>query len=152
MDMTFSQSVRAGARRSQPWRGTFAALVPATTLFCTAAYAAEVKATFITGTWATEEGCEKVAKLAAGSVRSVTTVPETLTQDGYETWEGGCTFSEIKEPEPGRKWSVKTACVDGAEEWSDEETMELDASGKKLTVTVEDKTTVFVRCDSEKGK
>jgi hypothetical protein len=121
-------------------------------LLSAGAEAAEVKATFLTGTWATEEGCQKVAALEAGSVRSVTTVPETLTQDGYATWEGGCTFSEIRETEPGRKWSVKTACVDGAEEWSDEETMELDASGKKLTVKVEDKTTVFVRCDSEKGK
>src|SRR5262245_53254204 len=125
--MTFSQSVRVAARRIRARRGAVLAALPAV-LSCTAAHAGDVKATFITGTWATVEGCEKVAQLAAGSVRSVTTVPETLTQDGYETWEGGCTFSEINETEPGRKWSIKTACVDGAEEWSDEETMELEAS------------------------
>jgi hypothetical protein len=141
------------ARRSagEGWM-RFCSSALALVLLSAGAQSAEVKATFITGTWATEEGCEKVAKLAAGSVRSVTTVPETLTQDGYETWEGGCTFSDIKETEPGRKWSAKTACVEGADEWTGDETMELDASGKKLTVTVEDKTTVFVRCEGEKGK
>jgi hypothetical protein len=109
------------------------------------------KATFIAGTWATEEGCGKLAKIAAGTPRSVETVPETLTQDGYATWEGGCTFTDIQETAPGRKWSIKTACAEGADEWTGDETLEFDAAGKRLTVTVEDKTTVFVRCEAEKG-
>ncbi len=144
-----------GARRSagRGWAPVCAAcaLGLASAASTRSASGAEVKAAFITGTWATEEGCQKLAKIASGTPKSVETMPETLTQDGYATWEGGCTFSEIKETVPGRTWSVKTACVDGAEEWSDDETIVLDETGKRLTVTVEDKTTVFVRCESGKG-
>jgi hypothetical protein len=127
------------------------ALILASAAATPSARGAEVKATFIAGTWATEDGCEKLVKIAAGTPRSVETVPETLSAAGYDTWEGGCTFSEVKETAPGQKWAVKTLCVDGPEEWSDVETMEFDAAGKRLTVTVEDKSTLFVRCDSEKG-
>jgi len=139
----------AGGGRAQ--LGAACAFFLASAALTTGASGGELKASFIIGTWATEEGCQKLAKIAAGSVRSVTTVPETLTADGYDTWEGGCTFSEIKETAAGRKWSVKTACVESAEEWSDSETMELDETGKRLTVTVEDKVTVFVPCAAEKG-
>ncbi len=114
--------------------------------------AAEVKAPFVDGVWATEEGCRKLADLAAGTPRSVDTVPETLTADGYQTWEGGCTFASIEETEKGRAWTVKTSCADGPEEWSDTERLELDDANGRLKVTVDGKTTEFVRCEAEKEK
>jgi hypothetical protein len=113
---------------------------------------AEVKAPFVDGVWATEEGCRKLAELAAGTPRSVETVPETLTADGYQTWEGGCTFTSIEETERGRTWTVQTSCAEGAEEWSDTERVELDAANGRLEVTVDGKATEFVRCEAEKGK
>lgn len=149
--MLIELPARVKAGRSRKRLGLACVLMSAPVLFSAGARAGDVKAPFITGIWATEEGCGKLAKIDGGTPRSVETVPETLTADGYTTWEGGCTFSEIKEAAPGRKWSVKTSCVEGAEEWSGDETLELDATGKRLTVTVEDKTTVFVPCDSKKG-
>ena len=77
-------------------------------------------------------------------------MPETLTADGYDDL-GGRLHLQRGQGDGAGKWTVKTACVDGAEEWTDDETMELDAAGKRLTVTVDDKTTVFVRCDAGKG-
>lgn len=130
------------------WRGALVALAFAGT--ADSANAAE-KAAFVEGVWATEEGCAKLAALGTGTARSVETVPETLTADGYQTWEGGCTFTSIEETEKGRAWTVKTSCFESADEWTDTETFELDAASRRLRVTVEGEVTEFVRCETRKG-
>ena len=45
-----------------------------------------------TSVYATEEGCVKLKALAAGGPKNVGTVPETLTSQGFKSWEGGCAF------------------------------------------------------------
>jgi hypothetical protein len=106
--------------------------------------------TFLAGVWATADGCKRQAAIDAGGPKSVETTPEILTSEGYKGWEGGCTFSSIKEDGAG-KWTVATQCTDAAEEWKDTEKWELDSAAGLLKVTVEDKTTEFVRCDAGKG-
>lgn len=116
-----------------------------------AAGAAEgVKAAFIDGVWATEEGCKKQAALDAGAERNVESVPETLTADGYQMWEGSCTFTSVEQGGKGG-WTVKTACSQEAEQWEDTESWVLDPGGARLEVTLGNKKTVFVRCEAGKG-
>jgi hypothetical protein len=105
---------------------------------------------FLTGVWATEEGCKKQAAIDAGGPKGVETTPEVLTADGYKGWEGGCTFTSVKENGPG-KWTVGTDCHEAVEEWQDAESWELDSTGTRLKVTVDDQATEFVRCDAGKG-
>ena len=45
-----------------------------------------------TSVYATDEGCVKLKALAAGEPKNVGTVPETLTSQGFKSWEGGCAF------------------------------------------------------------
>jgi hypothetical protein len=116
-----------------------------------AAHAAEnVKAPFIAGVWATADGCKMQSAIDAGGPKSVETTPEILTADGYKGWEGGCSFSSLKDEGAG-KWTVETSCTDAAEEWKDTEKWELDSAAGRLKVTVNDQTTEFVRCDAGKG-
>ncbi|MDX2257611.1 MAG: hypothetical protein NW205_01715 [Hyphomicrobiaceae bacterium] len=78
-----------------------------------AAGAAE-RAEFLKGTYATADGCRKLQKLAAGTPRSVETVPETLDAEGFHGWEGGCRFTRIFEHEAGKVWIGLMFCVEGA--------------------------------------
>ena len=102
-------------------------------------------------TYSTAEGCKKFAALAAGAERNISSVPETLTRNGYEGWEGGCTFKSIVELEPGKKWKAEMQCAEGAEEGTETDIFERLADGK-LQVTVNDTATVLERCAAEKGK
>ncbi len=120
---------------------------------CALAWAAtaQMKGNFIgSGTYATVEGCKKVAALVAGAVRNVETVPETLTQDGFAGWEGSCTFRSITEFEKGKKWKAAMDCQEGAEEGPESDLFERLPDGS-LKVTVMGNDTIFVRCDAEKG-
>ncbi|MGE0052912.1 MAG: hypothetical protein AB7S74_01770 [Hyphomicrobium sp.] len=113
---------------------------------------AEVKGNFIgPGTYATADGCKKVAALAQGKERNVETVPETLTKDGFQGWEGSCTFRSITEVEKGAKWKAAMDCQEGAEEGPESDLFERLDDGS-LKVTVMGNHTIFVRCDAEKGK
>lgn len=129
------------------------AMIAAVSLVATAAAtqaADAVKAPdFVKGIWATEDGCKKQAAIDAGGPKSVETTPETLTPDGYKGWEGGCTFTSVTENGPG-KWTVKTDCHEAVEEWQDTEQWELDSTGTRLIVMVEDQVTEFLRCDAGK--
>jgi len=117
----------------------------------TASAAEPVKASFLDGVWATEDGCIKQAALDAGADRNVESVPETLTADGYHMWEGSCTFASVA-GNGERKWTVKTSCGQEAEEWEDTESWVMDPGGARLEVTLEDKKTEFVRCEAGKGQ
>ncbi|MBK9079456.1 MAG: hypothetical protein WBP38_03325 [Hyphomicrobium sp.] len=112
---------------------------------------AVVKGTFVgAGTYATDEGCKKLAALAAGGDKNVGTVPETLTEDGFEGWEGSCTFTSFTEIEKGKKWKVLMHCTDGPDEGPESDIFERLPDGK-LKVTVMDNATIFQRCDTDKG-
>ena len=114
-----------------------------------------VRATFIgEGTYATADGCKKLAAIAAGGDRNVETVPETLTENGFEGWEGACTFTSFTEIEKDRKWKALMHCFDGAEEGPESDIFERLPDGK-IKVTVMGNDTILERCDAanaEKGK
>ena len=113
---------------------------------------AEVKGTFIgPGTYATKEGCAKLEKIAAGGNTNAGTVPEVLTVDGFLTWEGVCTFRSFTEKEKGRIWSANLDCAEGITEEAETDTFEKLADGS-FKVTIMDTSTIFQRCDSDKGK
>ncbi len=113
---------------------------------------AEVKGTFIgPGTYATKDGCEKLAKIAAGGNKNVGTVPETLTVDGFIGWEGACTFRSITEKQPGKVWTAKMDCFEGATEGPESDIFERMADGT-LKVTIMDSSTMMQRCDTDRGK
>jgi hypothetical protein len=113
---------------------------------------AEVKGTFIgPGTYATAEGCVKLKAIAAGTARNVSTVPETLTMDGFLGWEGACSFRSITETVKGKTWKASMDCYEGADEGPESDIFERLPDGS-IKVTVMGKETTFVRCDGEKGK
>lgn len=113
---------------------------------------AEVKGTFVgPGIYATDEGCVKQALIESGGEQNVGTVPETLTEDGFSSWESSCTFTKITEKTKGRVWSAEMACASEAEEDTETDLFERLADGK-IKVTVQGKVTLFERCDADKGK
>ncbi len=77
-------------------------------------------------------------------------MPETLTQDGFEGWEGSCTFRSITEVEKGKTWKAAMDCQEGAAEGPESDLFERLPDGS-LKVTVMGNDTIFVRCDAEKG-
>lgn len=112
---------------------------------------AAVKGTFIgQGTYATAEGCKKLAAIAAGGDENVGTVPETLTEDGFDSWEGSCAFVSVSEVAAGKKWKAQMQCVEGAEEVEETDLFERLSDGT-LKVTQDDHVTVLQRCDTAKG-
>ncbi len=113
---------------------------------------AAVKGTFIgPGTYATADGCEKLKALAAGADKNVGTVPETLTEDGFSSWEGTCTFTSFTEKDQGRMWSAAMNCAEGANEGPESDIFERMLDGS-IKVTVMNSATTLVRCDADKGK
>lgn len=116
------------------------------------ALAGDVTADFIAGTYVIEGRCEKLAKIQAGGDKNVETVPETLTSNGFESWEGSCGFKSVKEKEKGRVWVAQMECFEEAEENEETDTFELDAKDQSIMVTVDDQKTKFVHCDDDKGK
>ena len=116
---------------------------------CALAADAAKAPSFLTGTWATAEGCKKQAAIDAGGPTGVETTPEVLTSEGYKGWEGACSFTSVKENGAG-KWTVGTDCHEAAEEWQDDEAWEFDSATGRLKVTVDDQVTEFMRCDAGK--
>ena len=112
---------------------------------------AAVKGAFIgPGTYATAEGCKKLAAIEAGGDQNVGTVPETLTEDGFDSWEGSCAFVSVSVVETGKKWKAQMQCVEGAEEVEETDIFERMPDGT-LKVTQDDHVTVLQRCDAAKG-
>lgn len=123
-----------------------------TVLVSMAPAAAEVRGTFVgPGTYATAEGCEKLKAIAAGAARNVTTVPETLTAEGFLGWEGACSFHSITEVEKGKKWTANLKCFEGADESKESDIFERLPDGS-IKVTIMGNDMIFVRCDSTEGK
>lgn len=112
---------------------------------------AEETAAFVKGTYAMEGRCAAWEVIENGGDRNAGTVPETLTSKGFDMWEGGCSFVSIKETVKGRQWVAKMACAEAADESEEVDTFDLDPATGNITVAVEGKTSVFVRCDAAKG-
>lgn len=96
-------------RHLQAWALGLLVALPAAPL------AAKERASFLAGTYATEDGCRKLARIHAGGPRNLETVPWTLEADGFHGWEGACEFTRIDEHEPGRSWIAIMMCVEGAQ-------------------------------------
>lgn len=113
---------------------------------------ADMESMFIgEGTYASEEGCRKLAALAAGGDRNLGTVPETLTAEGFEGWEHRCTFTSISEKIEGRSWVAKMTCTEGDSE--DERTTTFEKlDGDRFKMTTDGETDIYVRCGAVKGK
>lgn len=120
---------------------------------CSAA-AGNARAVFLTsGTYATEEGCAKLKALAKGGPRNVGTVPETLTTQGFKSWEGGCAFASIHEKKRHKLYVARMTCFEGADRWTEKNEFELDLTAGAVKVTTLDKdrkTTVYKKCDTGK--
>lgn len=124
-----------------------AAVCAAVAVIAPIAASAETKAEFIKGTWATRNGCEQQKAIDAGGDRNVGTVPELLSDQGFNSWEGGCAFTSVTEKKPGKLYEAQLACSDGLDEWQETDTFALE--GATIKVMVDDKTTEFVRCDTK---
>lgn len=121
-------------------------------LLSVAPVAAEVRGTFVgPGTYATVEGCEKLRAIAAGTARNVTTVPETLTAEGFLGWEGACTFHSITEVEKGKKWTANLKCFEGADESKESDVFERLPDGR-IKVTIMGNATIFELCNPKEAK
>jgi hypothetical protein len=93
------------------------------------------KGTFLgPGIYATKDGCKKLAALTAGGDKNVATVPETLTEDGFEGWEGSC-FHLDHRTKKGKKWRALMHCFDDPEVGPESDIFERMPDGR-LKVTV----------------
>jgi hypothetical protein len=114
--------------------------------------AAAEKATFIEGIYAMEGNCEAwAATQMDDSGAAGPGAVEILTEDGFKTLEGGCTFVRIEEKAKGRRWVARMNCTGDAGEGEETDTFELDPASGHITVTVDDNKSDFVRCDAAKG-
>lgn len=116
-----------------------------------AASAASTPAGFIDGVYAREGQCEKWQAIEAGGPRNIETVTETLTSEGFRSWEGNCDFETITEKEKGKVYEAKMQCIEGAAEWTETNTFVLQPSGGAMTVWIEGEKHEFVRCGGKKG-
>jgi hypothetical protein len=116
------------------------------------AAAAGKRADFIDGVYAKEGLCEKVAAVEAGGPKNVETVTETLSPEGFRSWEGGCDFDAITEKEKGRTYEARMTCNEGAQEWIETNQFILDPADATITVWIEGEKHLFVKCGSDKGK
>lgn len=104
-------------------------------------------------TFVTADGCNKLKALAAGGDRNISTVPETLTSQGYQGWEHGCGFKSVSEMEAGKSWKIVLSCEESENEWEEaqvmtktgEATFEVKAEG-------ESEATVYTVCDAPAPK
>lgn len=115
---------------------------------------AQEQADFLTGTYATANGCKMQKKLAAGTPRSIETVPDTLDAKGFHGWEGDCAFTKVWVHKPGEVWSALMFCAEGNTSGpqiysfaKDPETGSFDVSSISQTDPE-----VFQSCDVKKEK
>ena len=74
---------------------------------------AKVQAPFIDGVYTmSAEACAKAKALAAGTPRSLATVPWSVSKAGFDHGEGGCSFTRVIERRPGKEWEVRASCAE----------------------------------------
>lgn len=115
---------------------------------------AQVEARFLGGTYVmSAEACDKLNKLADGATRSVATVPWSVDETGFHSWEGGCDFTKVTERRKGREWVVQATCIEGPDEDKETYTFVKNANGSfAVTLQGERKPRTYTRCDVKKGK
>src|SRR5262245_16770538 len=115
--------------------------------------AAQVKATFIDGTYTmSAEACGKLQLLAKGTPQSISTVPWRVDRDGFHYWEGGCTFTRIVETRKGRAWQVTAHCSNGPDTSREGYTFVRNTNGSfVVTLRGERKAVRYTRCEVDKG-
>lgn len=128
------------------WLVTLLVLLPA-------GVSAKEKASFIEGTFATDEGCKKLAAIDAGAPRTVESVPEVLVAEGFKSWEGACEFTKVFEHDPGRVWLGFMVCSEGAI-ITPQSVVIIKGEDDSLAVAAdgEDEPEVYHRCDAGKEK
>jgi hypothetical protein len=128
-------------------------LLLATVLLASPALAEHVAGFLGSSRYATEEGCSKLKKLAEGGDRNISTVPETLSAEGYSGWEHTCTFASISETVPGKSWKAVLRCEEGESTWEDTQVFEKTG---EATFTVkadgEEIAAVYTVCDAPGAK
>lgn len=75
---------------------------------------AKTEADFVKGIFATENGCKQLKALSEGKAeRSIKTVPEVLTREGFDGWEFSCEFTRIDQHNSST-WIGLMLCQEGA--------------------------------------
>ena len=119
-------------------------------LISSAGMAVAESAAFLGDTiYSSRAGCEKLQKLAKGAPRNLTSVPDTVSASGHQSWEGGCSITKIGKKLIGGSWSVTLRCGDGAQEnVVRRETWKLQRDGS-LLVTSKLASDTFTPCRRE---
>ncbi len=119
----------------------------------TTAVAAQERATFLAGQYATADQCEKLRKIEAGTPKNVSTAPELLDADGFHGWESDCRFTKVFEHEPGRSWAALMICSDGMTATPGLYAFMKDAAEDRFEVSHSDdkEPATYTRCDAKKG-
>lgn len=102
------------------------------------------------GVFGLKSDCAKLAKLAAGGPRNIQTVPETLTRNGYRSWEGACSITRIAPHRSLARYTVELKCSEGAEE-NMKRTEVWTKRGDTLYVQFEGKTETYVKCETSRA-
>lgn len=128
--------------------------VAAVMLVSSSARAEETKldAPFIgEGTYSPTTGCKKLEDIQNGKAApNISTYPLTLTREGTGSWEGGCTFTSIRDVKPN-VFESKMQCSEGAEEYPQTVTFtRIDADHIEVRSGTE--ALVYERCKGLKGK
>jgi hypothetical protein len=123
-------------------------------LAATTGTAFAVDATFLGASTytASAKDCAKHRAVATGAAkRSLTTVPDTLSAKGYQSWEGGCTIkaiapNKLRQAIGVKSWTVDLICGEGAiENQAVRETWRLNKNGS-LTVSGKGKSQTYSVC------
>lgn len=105
------------------------------------------------GTFATESGCAQLKALSEGGDRNISTVPETLSQNGFEGWEHSCSFQSIQETEKAEQWQADVTCIEGENQWNEKLTFEKTGDQTfKVTSDGQDEAMHYAVCDAPASK
>lgn len=114
---------------------------------------AKERATFLRGTYATKQDCEKQRAIDAGGPRNVETAPELLDRDGFNSWEGSCEFTKVLQHD-STTWVGLMVCHEGAAVTPQTYVFQkiegrdaFDVAGANQEAPDE-----YVRCDPKKGR
>lgn len=129
------------------------AILLAIAILPVAAHAGQKAAFLGHGTYGTETGCAQLKALADGGDRNISTVPETLSQDGFEGWEHHCTFASIEETQTGKQWQAGVSCLEGENQWNEKLTFEKTGDQVfKVTSDGQDEAMHYSVCEAPAGK
>lgn len=126
----------------------------ATALVHSTAVSAKERAGFIDHIYAPGDGCKKLEALDNGAPRMIDTVPDYLTEDGIQSWEGGCEFTKVFEHEPGESWVAIMVCSGGPTVMPQTYLFYKDEANSSFEVAHQgqEEPETFHRCDQVKKK